>query len=271
MSGTADTTERGGGREVVRVGLDVSAVPRQTGGAGRYTRELAGALAGRADVALTLISRRADAERWRSLGEGVEVVPASPEQRALRLAWEQTRLPRLLRSLPIDVHHSPHYTMPEAARVPRVVTIHDLTFFDHPEWHQRTKAAFFRRAIRVAARHSDVVVCVSDSTARRLVDLCRPTGEVRVVRHGVDHHRFRRSEPVAGLDEALLARLGLARPYVAFVGTLEPRKDVPTLVRAFDRVAAAHPDLRLVLAGAPGWGAAAVDGAVAEARRRDRV
>ncbi|HMC42686.1 MAG TPA: glycosyltransferase family 1 protein [Acidimicrobiales bacterium] len=255
----------------LRVSLDVTAVPGQPAGAGRYTLDLAQALAGRSDVALTLICRRADAERWRSLGDSVAVLPASPAPRPLRLAWEQVRLPRLLRSLPIDVHHSPHYTMPEAAGAPRVVTIHDLTFFDHPEWHERAKAAFFRRAIRVAARNADVVVCVSEYTARRLADLHRPAGEVRVVRHGVDHTCFRPEEPGAGADLAVLGQLGIGRPYVAFVGTLEPRKDVPTLVQAFDRVAAARPDLRLVVAGARGWGAAAVDEAVAAARHRDRV
>jgi len=260
-----------GSEERLRVGLDVTAVPRQPTGAGRYTLDLAGALARREDVALTVISRQADVERWRWLGDTVAVEPASPERRPLRLAWEQVRLPRLLSSLPVQVHHSPHYTMPEAAKLPRVVTVHDLTFFDHPEWHQRAKAPFFRRAIRVAARHADVVVCVSECTARRLTELCRPAGEVRVVRHGVDHGRFAPGQPEAGHDEAVLSRLGVAPPYVAFVGTLEPRKDVPTLVRAFDRVAPAHPDLSLVLAGAPGWGGRAVEEAIAGARRRDRI
>ncbi|TML38638.1 MAG: glycosyltransferase family 4 protein [Actinobacteria bacterium] len=115
------------------------------------------------------------------------------------------------------------------------------------------------------------MVCVSECTARRLTELCRPAGEVRVVRHGVDHGRFAPGQPEAGHDEAVLSRLGVAPPYVAFVGTLEPRKDVPTLVRAFDRVAPAHPDLSLVLAGAPGWGGRAVEEAIAGARRRDRI
>ena len=290
-----------GSEERLRVGLDVTAVPRQPTGAGRYTLDLAGALARREDVALTVISRQADVERWRWLGHTVAVEPASPERRPLRLAWEQVRLPRLLSSLPVQVHHSPHYTMPEAAKLPRVVTVHDLTFFDHPEWHERAKVQVFRRAIRVAAAHADalvcvshatadrlaavapprapvhivphgdVVVCVSECTARRLTELCRPAGEVRVVRHGVDHGRFAPGQPEAGHDEAVLSRLGVAPPYVAFVGTLEPRKDVPTLVRAFDRVAPAHPDLSLVLAGAPGWGGRAVEEAIAGARRRDRI
>ena len=76
---------------------------------------------------------------------------AAPARRPARLAWEQVRLPRLLGAGSVDVHHGPHYTMPERRRLPMVVTIHDLTFFDHPEWHERSKVLVFRRAIRVAA------------------------------------------------------------------------------------------------------------------------
>jgi glycosyltransferase involved in cell wall biosynthesis len=68
-----------------------------------------------------------------------------------------------------------------------------------------------------------------------------------------------------------LQALGVRPPYVAFVGTIEPRKDVPTLVRAFDRIAAHHPDLSLVVAGGPGWGMRDATTAVAGARHRSRI
>ncbi len=255
----------------IRVCLDASAVPAEPAGAGRYTIELAAALGRRHDVALTFVARSGDSERWEELVAGAEVVPTAPRKRPLRLAWEQARLPRLLGRLDVDLHHSPHYTMPESASLPRVVTIHDLTFFDHPEWHERAKAPWFRRAIRVAARHADALVCVSNATADRLAALCPPKAEVTVIPNGVDLDRFRPSEGAAGEDARVLSALGIEEPYVAFVGTLEPRKDVPTLVRAFDRLAAAHSDLSLVLAGAPGWGTKAVEKAVADADHRSRV
>ena len=255
----------------VRLSLDVSAVPINPAGAGQYTVGLARALHERPDVELTLIARSDDGERWERLAAGAAVEAVAPAHRPLRLAWEQTRLPRRLRRLPVQVHHGPHYTMPEASALPRVVTIHDLTFFDHPEWHQRTKVPLFRRAIRVAARHADALVCVSASTAERLAEICPPAGPVHVVPHGLDHDRFRPDEPAPGADAAALAGLGVTGPYVAFVGTLEPRKDVPTLVRAFDRMCSAHPGLRLVVAGGAGWGAGAVDQATAEAQHADRI
>ena len=251
----------------LRVSLDVTAVPPQPAGAGRYTIDLAAALAARTDVAMTFVARRDDADRWSPLGHAVEAV--APSRRPTRLAWEQVRLASVLRKLDLDVHHSPHYTMPERSSLPKVVTIHDLTFFDHPEWHERTKVPFFRRAIRVAARHADAIVCVSCTTAELLRDRCSPLAPVHVVPHGVDVDRFV-ALPLE-TDEAHLAELGVRPPYVLFVGTIEPRKDVPTLVKAFDRMAGAHTDVSLVLAGGEGWGTAPVEAAIAAARHRRRI
>lgn len=252
------------------VALDVTAVPADPVGAGQYTLALAHALATRGAVDLVLLARRDDAARWEAVAPGAHVVAAAPPGRVLRLGWEQLALPRVLGRLAPDVHHGPHYTMPERARLPRVVTIHDLTFIEHPEWHERTKVPVFRRAIRIAAQRADALVCVSTATAERLDALCSPRAPVTVIHHGVDHARF---TPVAdpAADRALLARAGVRPPYIAFLGTLEPRKNVPGLVRAFDALAKRHPDVRLVLAGGRGWGSEAVDEAVAGARHGDRV
>ena len=252
---------------MIRLSLDVTAVPDQPVGAGRYTIDLAGALARRDDVSLLLWARRGDGRRWAPQ----DVRAVAPRRRPLRLAWEQLRLPGLLAASGAAVHHGPHYTMPERSRLPVVVTIHDLTFFDHPEWHERSKVPFFRRAIRRAAAHADVLVCVSERTAARLEELTRPRGRVFVVPHGVDHARFAPAEPEPGADAAALRRLGVEEPYVVFVGTLEPRKAVPDLVAAFGRVAARHPGLSLVLAGRPGWGGRDVDRSVEESGVAPRV
>jgi len=253
----------------VRVCLDATAVPGRPAGAGRYVLDLAGALGRRDDVELTVMCRRGDEARWQS-GPGDNLaLGRAPSRRPLRLAWEQAELPRLLHGHHVDVHHAPHYTMPLAARIPTVVTVHDLSFFTHPEWHQRGKVMFFRSAITLAARRASAIVAVSATTAALLAEHTRCRAPVHVIAHGVDHRRFGPEDP--GDDEAALVRLGARPPYVAFLGTLEPRKDVPTLVRAFDRLAAAHPDLTLVLAGARGWGTDAVEAAVGAARHRNRV
>jgi glycosyltransferase involved in cell wall biosynthesis len=256
----------------LRVAVDVSAVPARPAGAGQYTIALVGALGERGDVELTLVSRHGDDGRWGMIAPRARVVPSAPLRRPVRLMWEQSLLALTIRRLHVDVWHSPHYTMPEIAHLPRVVTIHDMTFFDHPEWHERTKIPVFRRAIRVAAKRATELVCVSEQTAQRLRAVLAPSVPVGVIPHGVDHERFRPDAPGGtGADEATLAMLGVRQPFVAFVGTIEPRKSVDHLVRAFDRMAAAHSDLTLVLAGGDGWGVAAVDAAIASARHANRI
>ena len=287
--------------ETLAVSVDVSAVPAQPVGAGRYTIDLVTALAACPDLSLTLWSRRGDARRWVEVGtttaatsgptpsttstatqsttpsttasvrpNTVTVRPSAPRRRPLRLAWEQAVLPRSLRTARVAVHHGPHYTMPERAPVPCVVTIHDLTFVEHPEWHERSKVAVFRRAIRVAARRADALVCVSTLTAERLRERFDPAGRVFVVPHGVDHARFGPDGDTEH-DVDIRHALGVREPYVLFVGTIEPRKAVPVLLAAFDRIAPRHPDLSLVLAGRSGWGAAAAEQTLAGMGAGDRV
>jgi glycosyltransferase involved in cell wall biosynthesis len=252
----------------VRVSLDASAVPDEPRGAGRYITELARWLTRRGDIELTLVTRRNDAARWPAVAPSARVDASAPPSRPLRLAWEQVSLGRHLHDLRVDVHHGPHYTMPERTELPCVVTVHDLTFFDHPEWHEWSKVLVFRRAIRVAAARARAVICVSETTATKLHALVRPSAPLHVVPHGVDHERFR---PDPDDDDAVLARLGVRRPFIAFVGTIEPRKDVPTLIRAFDRLAPSRPELSLVIAGGRGWGRTGVDEAFASSAHAARI
>jgi glycosyltransferase involved in cell wall biosynthesis len=259
--------------ERLDVSLDVSAVPARPGGAGYYTMALAHGLAAREHVELALVARRNDEQRWHDLAGDATVRGVVPVARPSRLVYEQVRLGSVLRSLDVQVHHGPHYTMPSRSPVPCAVTIHDCTFFDHPEWHVRSKAAFFRRAIRRSARHAAVLICVSQVTEDRLRACCDVRAPVVVAPHGVDHERFTPREPAEGADRAVLAALGVPvdRPLVAYVGTLEPRKGVVPLIAAFDQVARAHPDAVLVLGGATGWGMAETERALAAARHPERI
>jgi glycosyltransferase involved in cell wall biosynthesis len=190
----------------MRVALDVSAVPAQPAGAGVYVLRLVEALAAAGEVELDLVARRDDGVRWATLAARARVWAAAPERRPVRLAWEQTGAPRLARKLRPDVWHGPHYTMPLRVR-PAVVTIHDLTFFDHPEWHERSKVPYFRSMIRASAARAAGLVCVSRYTAERLAAVVRPRVPVAVVPHGVDHERFT-PEPHPGDGDRLVVLAG---------------------------------------------------------------
>jgi len=264
----------GPGEAALEIALDVSAVPERPAGAGRYVVELARALAGHSECGLTLMTRRDDATRWVEVAPNGRVLAVVPANRLARLVYEQARLGSVVAGLaspPAGVHHGPHYTMPRRSKIPCVVTVHDMTFFDHPEWHEPSKVAWFRAATRYSAEHAAAIICVSETTARRLRDILAPGCPVVVVPHGVDRSRFAPEEPEPGLDREVLVRLGLVRPYVLHLGTMEPRKGLADLVAAFEILAQDHAELELVLAGGVGWRSGPLLQSIAASPARARI
>jgi glycosyltransferase involved in cell wall biosynthesis len=239
-------------------------VPADRGALGRYVDGLITAL-GAIGADIAVACQRADEERYGRLVPEATVVagPTAIAHRPARLAWEQTGLPLVAQQVNADVLHAPHYTMPLRPGVPVVVTIHDLTFFTEPDAHNAVTATFFKSAIRTAARRATRLIVPSKATRDELVRVvgADPT-RIDVAYHGVDHTVFHQPSPER--IRQVSDRLGLhGRPYVAYLGGLEPRKNVPALITGW---AAAVTDLTdppaLVLAGGSGW-SEEVDEAVA--------
>ncbi|TYB48330.1 glycosyltransferase family 4 protein [Actinomadura chibensis] len=238
-----------------RILLDATAVPADRGGLGRYVDGLLGALhAQGADLAVAC--QRADEKRYGELVPGARVVagPATLAHRATRLAWEQSGLPHLAERVGADVIHLPTYTMPVSASLPTVVTIHDVTMFADPEPHDPVRTSYVKSATRSAARRATRLIAPSRATRDELVRLLgADPGHIDVAYHGVDHDVFHR--PSEAETKHVSDRLGLhGRPYVAYLGALEPRKNVPNLIRGWVRACAGRSDPpALVLAGGGGW------------------
>jgi glycosyltransferase involved in cell wall biosynthesis len=238
-----------------RVLVDVTAVPADRAGVGRYVDELLRAL----EIPVTIVCQRRDADYYRALAPGARVIPQSGIERSwVRLLWEQLRLPGIARRAGARVIHSPHYTIPLATRRSRVVTFHDATFFSDPGVHTPIKRVFFRTWIRVSRRLADAVIVPSAATAAALADYV-PATDYRVIHHGVDSVVF--APPSADARGEVAARLGIDGSWIAFLGTIEPRKNLPELLRAYAALArewdpadGALP--QLALAGQPGWGPA---------------
>lgn len=258
----------------IRVLVDATSVPADRGGVGRYVDGLLAAL-GRSqeELELVVVCQRADVDRYLALAPGAEVVaaPAAVTHRPARLAWEQTGLPMLAQQLGVDVLHAPYYTCPLRTNCPVVVTVHDATFFTAPDYYDKARGAFFRSAIKTTLRRAARVVVPSKATRDELVRLLdAEASELDVICHGVDPKAFHiPSDPEKA---RVAARLGLAdTSYVAFLGAMEPRKNVPNLVRGWVEAVTDmdHPPA-LVLAGGVGHDDA-IDAAVEQVPGRLRV
>ncbi|MEP6463496.1 MAG: glycosyltransferase family 1 protein [Frankiaceae bacterium] len=238
-----------------RVLVDATAVPADRGGVGRYVDGLIDAL-GRADANFAVACQRADAERYGRLAPKAQIVagPAAISHRPARLAWEQTGLPLVAQQVNADLVHSPHYTMPLHADRPVVVTIHDATFFTDADLHTAVKGTFFRSAMRTALRRAQRAIVPSKATRDELIRIldADPT-KIDVAYHGVDTEIFR--PPSEAEIHRVSSRLGLHdTPYVAFLGALEPRKNVSGLIEGWMKAVAGRDDQpALVLAGGVGW------------------
>jgi glycosyltransferase involved in cell wall biosynthesis len=158
-------------------------------------------------------------------------------------AWEQVVLPRRVNQ---RLLFSPANTGPLAVRR-QVVTIHDLATLDHPEWFSRPFAALYRWLLPRLARRVARVLTVSEFSRGRLLErLDLPPEQVVVTRPGVSAN-FR---PMKGEERAMVLRnLGLDRPYVLCVASLDPRKNIRGVLETWRRVEGRLPEHELVVAG----------------------
>jgi len=184
--------------------------------------------------------------------------------------YEQCVLPWIVLDRRIDLVHSLHYTFPLLCHCSRVVTIHDMTHSLWPEMHtfgRRVAMSFFSK---MALRHAEGVLFVSASTQR---DAERLFGSGRNLRNvtplAVDHAMFEDIQPETIAET--LSRIGIERPYILFLGTLEPRKNVVRLIEAFELVGQKHSQHKLVIAGKLGWHYAAVLEAIERSPLRKRI
>jgi glycosyltransferase involved in cell wall biosynthesis len=214
---------------------------------------------------------RAYAVTFRGSGDLASMLPAGvrPAGRRpmaaqpLRQLWLRSDLGRIERwTGPVDVVHGPNYVVPPA-RAARVASVHDLTFLHHPEMCT-ADVLQYPRLVHRALQRGAWIHTISDFVRDEVVDLLgAPPERVVTVPLAVT--------PSPSSDATRGRALAGGDRYVLALGTVEPRKGLPTLVAAFDALAAAEPGLRLVLAGPDGWGATALSEALDRAAHADRV
>ncbi|GAA1439892.1 glycosyltransferase family 4 protein [Leifsonia poae] len=245
-----------------RVLIDATAMPANHGGVARY---IYGVLEGfpPESIDLFVACQPDDAPTVAAVVPWAHILKTSPALRArpLRMLWEQFVLPLRAVRHRIDVIHSPHYSYPLLWARRRVVTLHDATFFSHPLVHTSLKRLYFRGWIRRAWRSADAIVTPSAATASELSRyLGAPHGVVSVAHLGVNSSRFHPPTPDQLDDFRADHGLDDTHDWFAFLGTIEPRKNVGSLLDAY---AAIRSELgesapRLLIAGARGWDVEAI-------------
>jgi glycosyltransferase involved in cell wall biosynthesis len=219
---------------------------RVPGGTATSTIGTIRALARRGDLELVGVSARHREPAPPAFSPGIEVRALPLPRLALYEAWHALRWPPVERATgPVDVVHATAVAVPPT-RAPLVVTIHDLAFLADPTQPTRHGLRFFRRGTELARRHARLVLVPSEATAAACRDAGFDPERLRIVPWGVD------AAPAAPeAVSAARARHGLERPYVLFVGTIEPRKNVGGVIGAMATLAGR--DVDLVLVGPPGW------------------
>lgn len=160
-------------------------------------------------------------------------------------SWHRLRRPRVERATgPVDLIHATTFAIPPSS-APLVVTIHDLAFLNDPDHFTRRGLSFFRRGLELARREADLILCPSEATMGDCIANGFSEERVRLVPMGIDMEAASEKEV-----EAARERYGLHRPYIMWTGTIEPRKNLPRLLRAFDLLDVDHD---LVLVGPRGW------------------
>jgi glycosyltransferase involved in cell wall biosynthesis len=226
---------------MIRVGLDWQSTWGQPTGIGSYTLSLARAL---------------------RAGGDVEVVPLDwGRERVMRvdrrLRWQQWHLPLLARTRRVDLLHVTGFDAPLWQPVPTVVSVHDLIGMVFPGNLPPVARWYWSRWLPWSVRHARHIITGSEATKRDIQRLLGVEADrVVVIYDGVDE-RFSPQPPdaVAAVRQRYKVPDGRV---ILYVGTIEPRKGIDTLLDAWAQIASALPDTTLVIAGKEGWATAAL-------------
>jgi glycosyltransferase involved in cell wall biosynthesis len=235
---------------MIKIGYDITPLMGMCTGVGNYTRQLlTHMLEHAADHDFLLLSNSkvpySDVPRSERAQLLIQPFPS-------RMIWMQSVLPHLLRAEAPDLCHYPNSIGPLRSPCRYVVTIHDMTLSLMPQHHPWRRRTLVRPLIPLVARRAERIITVSEQARADIVRLLRvPAERVVVIREAAAP--IYRPAPLAE-QERVRKRYRLPGPYVLYVGTLEPRKNLVRLIRAWhalwSRRAIPH---QLVLVGGRGW------------------
>ncbi len=217
------------------------------GGTGRVSVDLARALSQRAETQVQGVAAYHLTQPSADFRPSVDVTKLLLPRPLLYEAWSRTSVPRLNAS-DHDIVHSTTIVAPPVSDRPLVVNVHDLAFRRFPERFPYRARRLFERSWRRVLERADAVVCPSAATSADLLAAGLDVDRLHLVPLGHDPQ-------VVTAQAALQVRqkFGIGGDFILAAGTLEPRKNIPTLIEAFSGLVP-KTDVQLVLAGPTGWG-----------------
>jgi glycosyltransferase involved in cell wall biosynthesis len=235
----------------MRIAINTLPMKHRLHGVGNYIKNLVWSLSRiDAENEYLLLASRENFDHLEGLPANFQLhfAPSHPAQ---RIAWEQTILPAKLKLHKVDLYHGPAFIAPFLKTCPQIVTIHDASFRLTPERHSFSRRAFYRAIVPAIMKTSDGIIAVSRSAKSDLLDVAPvPAEKISVIPLGVDSQFHPVHDPYR--LERIRCKYSLPRDFILYVGMIEPRKNLETLVDAYlaDSLSARFD---LVLAGGLGW------------------
>lgn len=239
----------------MNIAIDLTAIPKNKSGVGRYLYNLVEWLQKiDSENSYYLFMQDDDLDGFNIYASNFHKVPVSSKwlrKVPLRLLWEQLLFPKKLSRLKIDLLHSPHYTTAYFSKIRKIVNFHDFTYFVVPQMHTFLKRELFKFYIKTSLKNADSIIVISKSTQGDLENILNAKRRnVFVTPMGVDERFFLNDNR----GESILGEYGIKGDYILYVGTIEPRKNVLGLLKAYNMIDYQIRDkYKLVICGKKGW------------------
>ncbi|RJR24529.1 glycosyltransferase family 1 protein [Candidatus Microgenomates bacterium] len=248
----------------VKIGIDISQIAYEGTGVATYTRCLVEAIVklNREDNFVLFGSSLRNKKPIVEFVKNLEAKNAKKKlsffpPKLLEFLWNGIHvLPVETITGPLDVFHSSDWLEPPTRAAKRVTTVHDLAVFKYPETFSKRGGHDIvknqKRKLFFVKRHSDLVIAVSETTKKDLVEILKiPEKRIRVVYEAAEPVYYPRGKEQANETKKKFAIEG---DYLLCVGTREPRKNLERVIRAFAEITAGNKEISLVIAGKYGWG-----------------
>jgi len=246
---------------MIKVGIDITATIYQRG-VSRYTRNLVRTLLTQKELELSLYG--SSLRQRTQLQEIAEELKAQVGAKAptviqpyppslYNFLWNKVGYPRLRSVLPdIELFHSWDWLQPPDSDLPLISTIHDLAVLKFPETAHPKILAMHQQSWKRLKERNATIIAVSRATKRDVVQLLDfPESRVHVVHEALPEEVIAVSRAITEeIQQGVIAKLELTRPFILFVGTREPRKNIQRLIEAWRPL---HKDIDLIVAGEEGW------------------